>query len=304
MPSRCFAVLFAVALLAGLVAPTAGTHRDALASDDQTAMAPHAAATVDENGIDFVTSAACASCHQVEYDDWLTSHHRHAMEHADDTSVRGDFDDAVVVRDDETLTFHRDGEAFRITVEGADGRVSGHEVLYTFGWDPLQQYLIAQSDGRLQAFDVAWDTEQSRWFDLYPDEVTPAGDPFHWQGLQQNWNFMCADCHSTGLARNYDPATDSFATTWAEVTIGCESCHGAGGAHVGWAQGGALPADMDPASLGLHDIVAPSDGAWVVAEGDAIAHWEGPPRGAAELTVCGSCHARRRLLSDMVVPGL
>jgi predicted CXXCH cytochrome family protein len=303
MPSRYLFVFFAVALLAGVVAPAAGMHRDAVASDDQPAMAPHATATVDENGIEFVTSAVCASCHQVQYDDWLQSQHRHAMEHADDMSVRGDFDDAVVVRDDETVTFHRDGDAFRITVEGADGQVSGHEVLYAFGWDPLQQYLIAQSDGRLQAFDIAWDTEQSRWFDLYPDEIAAPGDPFHWQGLQQNWNFMCADCHSTGLVRNYDPATDSFATTWAEETIGCESCHGAGGAHVGWAEGRSLPADMDPASMGLLVDVATPEGAWLVADGNAIAHWEGPPRTSTQLAVCGSCHARRRLLGDMVVPG-
>ena len=80
---------------------------------------------------------------------------------------------------------------------------------YTFGVTPLQQYLVEFDDGRLQAFPVAWDTRPKEdggqhWFHLYPEENIGPGDPLYWTGPNQNWNFMCAECHSTNLRRNYD----------------------------------------------------------------------------------------------------
>ena len=112
---------------------------------------------------------------------------------------------------------------------------------YTFGVDPLQQYLIAFPDGRLQALGIAWDSAAQgqggqRWFHLYPDQTLAAGDPLHWTGIDQNWNFMCAECHSTDLRKNYDAATDTYATTWSEIDVACEACHGPGSAHVAWAE--------------------------------------------------------------------
>src|SRR5207253_22605 len=56
----------------------------------------------------------------------------------------------------------------------------------------------------------------------------------HWTKLNQNWNFMCAECHSTGVRKNYDATADRFATTWAEISVGCEACHGQGSAHLDW----------------------------------------------------------------------
>ena len=61
-------------------------------------------------------------------------------------------------------------------------------------------------------------------------------DPLHWTGLNHNWNFMCAECHSTNLRKNYDAAADRYATTWSEINVGCEACHGAGSRHVAWAE--------------------------------------------------------------------
>jgi hypothetical protein len=37
---------------------------------------------------------------------------------------------------------------------------------------------------------------------------------------------MCAECHSTGVRKNYDAANDRFASTRAEISLGCETCHG------------------------------------------------------------------------------
>ena len=112
---------------------------------------------------------------------------------------------------------------------------------YTFGIDPLQQYLVEFPDGRIQALSIAWDSrpkEQGgqRWFHLYPNEEIKHDDVLHWTKLNQNWNFMCAECHSTGVRKNYDAANDRFNTTWAEISVGCETCHGQGSRHVAWAR--------------------------------------------------------------------
>lgn len=275
-----------LALAAALAAPGA--------AQETAGQLPQQAATADAAGVAFVGSEACASCHQPQQELWLDSHHRRAMEPMSEASVLGDFAEASFSRGGEQLLFHREGERYFVRSADAAGEVTETELLYTFGWAPLQQYLAAGPGGRLQAFDVAWDSERKRWFELNPGEDLKPGDPLHWTGLLQNWNFTCADCHSTGLQRNYDPASDSFATTFAEVTLGCESCHGAGGAHVAWAGQGEDARAADPA-MGLQVLFPAAQGAWVFGDGP-IARWEGEARKPQELAVCGACHALRRVI--------
>ena len=136
--------------------------------------------------------------------------------------------------------FRKDGK-FLVETDGPDGKLATFEVKYTFGVYPLQQYLIEFPDGRIQALSIAWDSrpkEQGgqRWFHLYPNEEIRHDDILHWTRLNQNWNFMCAECHSTGVRKNYDAANDRFNTTWAEISVGCETCHGQGSRHVAWAR--------------------------------------------------------------------
>ena len=138
-----------------------------------------------------------------------------------------------------------------------------------------------------------------------PNEHLVAGDPLHWTGRDQNWNFMCASCHATGLVRGYDAAADRYDTTWSETGVGCESCHGRGARHVAWARGGAR---ADVANRGLEVALRDaSGGAWRFAEGDArgIARWEGPPRQAAAMQgeICAPCHARARPIVADPLPG-
>ena len=79
-----------------------------------------------------------------------------------------------------------------------------------------------------------------RWFHLYPDEKIAHDDELHWTGINQNWNWMCADCHSTNLRRNYDLSTDSYQHDLLGArTSSCEACHGPGSRHVAWASAGA-----------------------------------------------------------------
>ena len=124
----------------------------------------------------------------------------------------------------------------KFLVETDGPTVGVFEVKYTFGLDPLQQYLVEFPDGRLQALSVVWDSRPKdkggqRWFHLYPDEEIRHDDFLHWTKLNQNWNFMCAECHSTGVHHDYDAAKDRFATTSAQISVGCEACHGRGSRH-------------------------------------------------------------------------
>ena len=121
----------------------------------------------------------------------------------------------------------------------------------------------------MQSFVVAWDSRSQqqngqRWYDLYPDQKIETGDPLHWTGRNQTWNYMCASCHSTNLRKNYDLATDSYATTWSEMNVSCETCHGPGSNHVAWAQSPKQGSDKDrDGSNGLVVNLKPAAGSVV-----------------------------------------
>ena len=189
----------------------------------------------------FVGSETCAGCHQAEAGLWDTSQHKAAMAHATDKTVLGDFNDASFDYYGVHSRFFRKDGKFLVETDGPDGKLAVFEVKYTFGLDPLQQYLVEFPDGRLQVLSLTWDSRPKdeggqRWFHVYPDEEIKHDDVLHWTKLNQNWNFMCAECHSTGLRKNYDAKTDRFATTWAEISVGCETCHGQGSRHAAWAR--------------------------------------------------------------------
>jgi predicted CXXCH cytochrome family protein len=175
-------------------------------------------------------------CHEGAYELWVGSDHDNAMDIANEQTVRGDFNDAELEHDGITSRFFRKDDGYFVLTEGHGGEMTEFEVLYTFGIEPLQQYLISFPGGRLQALSVAWDTEENRWFDLYPESTFSPDDWLHWTRNGQNWNGMCADCHSTNLQKNYDVATDSFDTTWSEIDVSCEACHGPGSLHLAWAE--------------------------------------------------------------------
>ncbi len=172
------------------------------------------------------------------------------MQHATEASVLGDFADAKFRYPGvESAFYRRDGKYYTRT-DGPDGKLAEFEIKYAFGVHPLQQYLIEFPDGRLQALSMAWDTRAKaaggqRWFHLYPKQRVDHRDELHWTRRSQNWNFMCADCHSTNLRRNYDAAADTFKTTWSEISVGCEACHGPGSRHVADPKAKLAKPDLD-----------------------------------------------------------
>jgi hypothetical protein len=193
----------------------------------------------------YVGSERCISCHTEEAAQWQKSQHHAAMVPANAESVHGDFNNAKFNYTEITSTFFKRNGKFFVNTDGPEGKLADYEVKYTFGVSPLQQYLIGFPDGRLQALSIAWDSRPKkeggqRWFHLYPNERITYDDELHWTRPSQNWNFMCADCHSTDIRKNYDAATDKFQTRWAEISVGCEACHGPGSRHLEWA-GSQIP---------------------------------------------------------------
>jgi hypothetical protein len=184
----------------------------------------------------FVGSESCRDCHRNEYDKWNGSHHQLAMAVASDETVLGDFADAEFRQFGVTSRFYKKDGRFMVATRGPGGEMGDFEITHTFGWFPLQQYLIPFPDGRLQCLPIAWDSRENRWYHLYPDRQLAADDWLYWTNNGQNWNAMCAECHSTDLRKNYDPKTDTYRTAWSEISVGCEACHGPGSDHVAWAQ--------------------------------------------------------------------
>ena len=252
----------------------------------------------------------CASCHEEQTKLWRTSHHAQAMQAASNSTVLGNFSDAHFTKDGVTSTFFKKEDKFYVNTAGPDGKPQDFALPYTFGVAPLQQYLVPFPNGRMQAFVVAWDSRGKaesgqRWFDLYPDQKLAPSDPLHWTGRNQTWNYMCADCHSTNLRKNYDLAKDSYATTWSEIDVSCESCHGPGSNHVAWAQthkkGSYKPGD---GPNGLVVDLKPASGSWSASDPDTgTMHWKGQPRSHSEINTCAPCHSRRHSITNDYQPG-
>ncbi|MEC5386932.1 multiheme c-type cytochrome [Uliginosibacterium sp. H3] len=247
----------------------------------------------------FLGSQACQSCHAPQYAAWDKSQHRHAMQHLSAETALGDFNDArFSYAGVESRFFRRDGKYF-VRTDGPDGKLADFELKYTFGVEPLQQYLVEFPDGRLQALGVAWDTRPKekggqRWFHLYPQERVDFKDELHWTKRSQNWNFMCADCHSTNLQKGYDAQADTFKTTWSEISVGCEACHGPGANHVELAK----KQDANPAA-GLTVKLDERHGVlWQPDAATGNSKRSVPRTSQREMDVCAQCHARRAQVAE------
>ncbi len=223
----------------------------------------------------FADPLTCFRCHAEETRAWRGSHHDLAMQEATDQTVLGDFDNAEFEHRGVLTRFTRRTGRFFVFTDGPEGVPREYEVKHTFGVTPLQQYLVELSDGRIQALTVAWDVNAKRWFALHDEELKP-GDPLHWTGLAYNWNHMCAECHSTDVRKNFDDASGRFQTTWFEIDVGCQACHGPGKRHVEWAR-----------------RIEETRAAYSVDDPKGL---EVELKGRVEVEHCARCHSRRSVV--------
>ncbi len=226
----------------------------------------------------FVGSVECRDCHNREFESWEGSHHDLAMDVANETSVLGDFNNTEFTLHGVTSRFYKNDGKYFVFTNGPGGEMGDFEITHTFGWFPLQQYLIPFPGGRLQTLPIAWDDRDKQWFRVPPEGPVDPGDWLYWTNAAQNWNGMCAQCHSTNLEKNYDPETDSYNTTWSDIDVGCEACHGPGSDHVEWAE---MPEMARPQASNFK----------LAAQTSGI-----NSRELVEL--CAPCHSRRGAMGD------
>jgi predicted CXXCH cytochrome family protein len=290
----------AVLVVAGLTAVVVGTR-------NPSSEAAEPAATVVP--ATYVGAQACASCHSKEHAAWKGSHHDLAMQVADDKTVLGNFSNAKFTAAGVTSTFFKRDGRFYVNTDGPDGKLADFEIKHTFGVTPLQQYLIELPGGRVQALGIAWDSRPQaqggqRWFHLYPGRKLKAGDPLHWTGIDQNWNFQCADCHSTNLKKNYDAAKQQFTTAWSEINVACESCHGPASNHLAWAKKEGDWQRFAGRGKGLQEVLDERRGVtWAINPATGNAVRSTPRAGVREIETCARCHSRRGQFSDDFVHG-
>ena len=255
----------------------------------------------------YVGAQACSACHQPETQAWRQSHHAQAMQVADANTVLGHFDGSALKQESSLASFFKRDQRYFAKTDGPDGKPAGFEVKYTFGVYPLQQYLVAFPDGRMQALRTAWDARPAsaggqRWFNLYPGEHIDVHDSLHWTRLNQNWNYMCADCHSTNVQRNYDAAADKFKTTWSAINVACEACHGPASRHLEWANASAAQKQADP-TMGLTIALDERKGVqWIPNPVTGSPARSAPLASHREVETCAVCHSRRSIIAKDTAP--
>lgn len=245
----------------------------------------------------FVGSKQCQSCHQQEYKSWQGSHHDMAMKHADENSVLADFNNVSFDNAGQINQFFKKDQQFWVNIKGPDGKFHDYQIKYTFGFEPLQQYMVEFDDGRIQLIPFAWDSRSKakggqRWFNLYP-EYSENHQDFFWTNTGQNWNYMCADCHSTNVQKNFDVKTNQYKTSYSEVNVGCEACHGPASKHVDWTKNKKSVVN----GMGFSRNLTKPVNKWVVKAGFNTLKPESI-HASQQTLVCAQCHSRRTQISN------
>ncbi|MES2659184.1 MAG: tetratricopeptide repeat protein [Verrucomicrobiota bacterium] len=233
----------------------------------------------DEVHAKYAGSKTCLECHKEAFDHWQHSNHGLAER---DVNKEEDYKSFIPKQ---TLVHGKDtSEAFvdadglaKILTQGLDKQRRAYQVVRVIGNNPLRQFLIPAPGGRLQTCDVTLDPAKNEWFDVYGDDERQPGDWGHWTGQGMNWNAMCAACHNTRLRKNYEPQTNSYHTSMAEMSVSCEACHGPMKDHVEWQKKPPFGAKKDPT---LHAF-----------NRDQISE------------TCAACHSRRAELTGDLIPG-
>jgi len=258
---RIFSILFIVSLF--LVVCTNENQDDS-----------HSKNSTEQNVSQYVGAESCKSCHQEAYNDWKRSDHFYSMQLATKEYVKADFN-TTYSADGIDYKFYMQDSIYMVEVTDQNTPTKSFEVAYTFGWEPLQQYLLKSDRGMFQTLRASWDTENNVWFHQVAGTIVEPHDWLSWSRGGQNWNTMCSSCHSTHLKKNYNEDSDSFHTTYKEINVACESCHGSGKKHIDAQEDKSVNDPYKNKKLTEQKI---------------------------QVDNCGACHARRTMLEDLSDP--
>jgi len=256
-------------------APQSAATREPVASRVQTLPATTSA--------DYVGSSACARCHQDDFEQWQRSLHIRMTKPIDEATVVGDFREGTRFADHgRSFEFGRtNGKPFmRVSYGGRPPET--FSIDYTLGHKRYQGYLSKLSDGRVYVLPAFWHIESRRWIDW--KEITPIPDDAH--DLRQIWNTNCFNCHATNLAQGFDVASRRYETTWTEMGIGCEACHGPGRPHIALME----EWEKNPASKPSYDNSAKNRDLSSILK--TFSSRSAPPRQTYD--TCSYCHGNKQ----------
>lgn len=229
----------------------------------------------------------CVDCHQAQTQHWQTSDHAKAMAIATSKNVLGNFNNQTLSHYTQQATFYTKEQKYWVEIKH-ENTAQHYQITYVFGHYPLQQYLITTTQGKLQVLPYSWDSRKvvdggQRWYANYDKEDIKANDRLHWLQPLQTWNGMCADCHSSGLTRNYNEENDTFDTQWQTINVSCQSCHGEiSTSHQQKKQQKQIQLNAN----------------WLIKAGDKTATWQGEKRDNRFMDNCFACHSLRAPLTD------
>ena len=213
----------------------------------------HAPVTSAEN---YLGSESCARCHDVEHTQWKNSLHIKTTKPIAEATVLGDFRAGTKFSDHgRSYTFGtKDGKPF-VSV-AASGRIAEtFAVDYTLGSKRYQGYLASLADGRIYVLPVFWHVASKRW-------STGRKSPRCRRRAQLRQDLepiVSTVTRPTCAGLNIDE--QKFKSTWSEMGLGCEACHGPGREHVTlmdtWEKDPALKPNYDNSSKNrqLSDIL-------------------------------------------------
>lgn len=180
----------------------------------------------------YAGAEACAECHATVNHAWAESHHSRTMQPATNQSVKGDFAQSHLLLHGSTYALQHRENHFYITESELSGKPWEHRIEYTLGDRRFQHYLTTLPDGRILLLPPTWNVLRKKWdFDLdigNPEESFV--DPI------QIWNKTCYSCHVSQGQKNFELESRRYRTTWRDLGINCESCHGPGSEHIATAK--------------------------------------------------------------------
>ena len=253
----------------------------------------------------YVDDATCKACHEKEFASWKHSDHALAMQKATSKTVLGDFDNATFKYNNIVTKFYKKDGKFFVRTDNAQGKMEAFQISYTFGVYPLQQYMIKMPKGAIQVLDIAWDSRSKaeggqRWYHLHPNDKVDHNSMFHWSGKNLNWNFMCSDCHSTNVKKNYDLKTKSYHTTYDAINVSCAMCHGDATTHAKWAKNPKRDPKLKNRGFGV-DYSHFKKRVWNIDKESGKPTLQGAID-RTEVQNCAPCHSRREQLRDGYTP--
>ncbi len=196
-------------------------------------------------------SASCLKCHEKFYKLWAPSHHGKALQpwSAELAATLPEQNEAI----------EAEGRSYKATITPEKGWITedgGREypIAYALGGKNFYNFLTLLEDGRLQVLPIFYDVRNKAWRNTTTSMLRHFDDgqqdtPVSWRDPMLTFNAACFSCHVSQIDSNYDPKTDTYATTWKEPGISCESCHGPCSEHIRVCQ--AAPTNKPPADLAL-----------------------------------------------------